>query len=109
MGSMFHKCISLTEIDLSSFDTKSVANTAAMFEQCTNLKTIYVKEYDSTNNTGWTTSAITSSYNMFFNCANIMGENGTKYDIAYRDATYARIDTAETPGYLTNINDKPGE
>ena len=46
---------------------------------------------------------------MFFNCANIMGGNGTKYDVTYRNATYARIDTAETPGYLTNINDKPGE
>ena len=80
-----------------------------MFEQCTNLKTIYVKEYDSTNNTGWTTSAVTNSTNMFLNCNNIVGGNGTKYNATYKDATYARIDTAETPGYLTNINDKPGE
>ena len=79
---------------------------AAMFQQCTNLKTIYVKEYDSTNNTGWTTSAVTNSTNMFLNCNNIVGGNGTKFDTTYKDAIYARIDTAETPGYLTNINNK---
>ena len=106
MQGMFHSCRSLTEINLSGFDTKSVTNTVAMFQQCTNLKTIYVKEYDSTNNTGWTTSAVTNSTNMFLNCGNIVGGNGTKFDTTYKDATYARIDTAGTPGYLTNINNK---
>ena len=43
---------------------------------------------------------------MFLNCGNIVGGNGTKFDTTYKDATYARIDTAGTPGYLTNINNK---
>ena len=106
MQGMFNSCRSLTEIDLSDFDTKNVTNMTFMFMLCTNLKTIYVKEYDSTNNTGWTTSAVTNSTNMFLNCGNIIGGNGTKFDTTYKDATYARIDTAETPGYLTNINNK---
>ena len=106
MQGMFNSCRSLTEIDLSDFDTKNVTNMTFMFMLCTNLKTIYVKEYDSTNNTGWTTSAVTNSTNMFLNCGNIIGGNGTKFDTTYKDAIYARIDTAGTPGYLTNINNK---
>lgn len=52
---------------------------------------------------GWTTESVEDSDNMFANCWNIVGGNGTTYDEAYTDATYARIDTAETPGYLSSI------
>lgn len=31
---------------------------------------------------------------------------GTTYNDSYTDKTYARIDTADTPGYLTDIVDK---
>ena len=44
---------------------------------------------------------------MFRGDNNIIGGNGTTYNSNYIDATYARIDTAETPGYFTNIKDKP--
>ena len=43
---------------------------------------------------------------MFWNSKEIVGGNGTTYNSSYLDATYARIDTEETPGYLTNILDK---
>ena len=63
-------------------------------------------EYDGTTNTGWTTSAVTSSGSMFSGCTSIVGRNGTTYNSSYTTATYARIDTEEEPGYFTNILDK---
>ena len=41
---------------------------------------------------------------MFYNCSKLVGGNGTVYDSSNTDATYARIDTAENPGYLTKKN-----
>ena len=35
---MFNNCLNLTNIDLSSFDTKNVTNMSAMFYECSNLK-----------------------------------------------------------------------
>ena len=77
-----------------------------MFYQCHKLKTIYVKQYDATTSTGWTTAAVTNSAVMFGECTSIVGGNGTTYSSSYTTATYARIDTEEEPGYFTNILDK---
>ena len=38
---------------------------------------------------------------MFLDAKNIVGGNGTTYNNRYTNATYARIDTEETPGYFT--------
>ena len=38
---------------------------------------------------------------MFEDCKKIVGGNGTTYNSSYTDKTYARIDTASTPGYFT--------
>ena len=78
-----------------------------MFQNCSSLTTIYVSEFNSETNTGWTTSAVTNSGNMFSNCTKIVGGNGTTYNSSYVDKTYAVIDKTGTPGYLTNIKDKP--
>ena len=72
-----------------------------MFNECRALETIYVSEYNSTTGKGWTTSAVTSSSYMFSGCNKIVGSNGTTYDSSKTDATYARIDKTDTPGYLT--------
>ena len=106
MFGMFGICSGLTTLDVSNFDTSKVTNMQYMFTRCTKLKTIYVKQYDGTTNTGWTTSAVTSSDGMFEFCPNLTGGNGTTYSSSYTTAIYARIDTAETPGYFTNILDK---
>ena len=106
MRGMFCDCSGLTTLDVSKFDTSRVTDMQYMFTRCTKLKTIYVKQYDGTTNTGWTTSAVTSSDGMFELSPNLTGGNGTTYNSSYTNATYARIDTAETPGYFTNILDK---
>ena len=68
------------------------------------LTTIYVSEYNSTTGKGWTTKKVTSSSWIFYGCENLVGGNGTKYNSSYIDKIYARIDTADAPGYFTKKN-----
>ena len=60
-----------------------------------------ISKYNSETKKGWTTENVISSSEMFKSCIKLVGGNGTKYNSSYQDATYARIDTAENPGYLT--------
>ena len=107
MQTMFSGCMALTTLDLSGFNTINVITMRTMFNNCKALTTIYVSEFNAETSTGWTTTAVTNSTSMFSNCTNIIGGNGTTYNNNITDKTYAVIDTAETPGYLTNITDKP--
>jgi surface protein len=50
MSGMFYNCSSLTELDLSNFNTSSVENMGHMFQGCTSL--------ESLNLSGWTTKSI---------------------------------------------------
>ena len=86
--------IGLTTIDLSDVNISNVTNTSMMFAGSTSLTTIYV------SNT-WNTDSITTSGGMFGGCTSIVGGNGTAYDDSKLDKEYARIDTSNTPGYLT--------
>lgn len=65
-----------------------------MFYSCSKLVTIYADD-------GWSTDCVKYSTSMFSSCTALVGGNGTVYNSSYTDATYARIDTAETPGYFT--------
>ena len=92
---MFHGCSSLTSLDLSSFNTAKVIYMDSMFDGCSNLSTIYGGD-------GWTTDALKSSTNMFYNCTSIRGGMGTTYDANHVDAAYAHIDGGlSNPGYFT--------
>ena len=104
MSYMFRDCTSLTELDLGNFNTYKVTNMYNMFKGDNQLRTIYVKEFDYETNEGWTTEAVTDSENMFQDCSNIVGQNGTVYASAHIDKEYARIDKEGQPGYLTNKN-----
>ncbi len=106
MANMFAECKELTELDLIKFNTIRVSNMQEMFAGNQKLKKIYISKYNEQDQTGWTISNVTSSNNMFIGCNNIVGANDTIYNLNYTDATYARIDTEEEPGYFTNIKDK---
>ncbi len=103
---MFNKCSSLTELDLSSFTLKEKSDTAYMFSTCGKLGTIWVGD-------GWDAEKITSSAKMFENAVSLKGQNGTAYSAANMTGTYAVVDTAKTPGYLSYKKytppDEPGE
>ena len=93
MSNMF-EFANLTTLDLSSFDTSKVTNMKRMFYAMSKLKSIYVSDKFITDN-------VTSSDYMFDSTGNLVGGNGTAYNSSYIDKTYARIDTASTPGYFT--------
>ena len=84
----------LKTISLTGWDTSSAKITSSMFVNCSSLKTIKVSN-------SWTMSNVTNSSGMFYGCSSLTGGNGTTFDSGHIDATYARIDTASTPGYLT--------
>lgn len=102
---MFYQCNQLTELDLSMFNITTNENATVdmqeMFYQCSKLKTIYV----SPDN--WSTDRVTIHSNMFNGCSVLVGGNNTPYNSSHKDKEYARIDTPDTPGYLTDIADKP--
>ena len=65
-----------------------------MFDHCESLKEIIVSDQ-------WKLYDMSKTYEPFTGCVNLVGGNGTKYDEANNSAEYARIDTPDTPGYLT--------
>ena len=81
-------------LDLSSFDTRNVTNMKEMFYNSWHLNTIYVSDKFVTTN-------IINSIDMFYNNLNLIGGNGTVWDINHIDKGYARIDTVDMPGYFT--------
>ena len=95
LGRMFYNCESLTSLDLSKFNTDKVEDMGYMFAYCDNIQTIYVGE-------GWNTSNVTASNNMFADCHNLVGGQGTKYDDSHINVEYAHIDGgSDNPGYFT--------
>ncbi len=93
MSNMFSGC-GFDSLDLTSFDTSNVTDMSGMFNESTRLIEITAGEK-------WDTAAVTNSENMFNNCYCIKGGNGTTYDSGHIDKEYARIDKAESLGYLT--------
>ena len=103
MTSMFENCSKLVSLDLSTFDTSSMQNTAMYdsFNGCISLHTIYVSNL-------WDVSNHLSGMHIFGNNYSLVGGNGTPFDSAKTDKSVAIIDgTDNQDGYLTDIADKP--
>ncbi|MBR3521177.1 MAG: BspA family leucine-rich repeat surface protein [Prevotella sp.] len=94
MSAMFQNCSKLTELNLANFRTDKVTKMSSMFQDCTKLTTIYVSKL-------WSAAEVGTSSNMFDNCQNLKGGNGTTFTAGSTNKDYARIDAAGTPGYLT--------
>ena len=97
MYTMFFNCEAMETIDLIGFNTENVKSFAAMFAYCKNLSTIYVSEE-------WSTRSATEygKADLFTECANLVGGNGTHFDEDCTTASYACIDGGPSaPGYLT--------
>ena len=104
MNDMFRYCSKLTSLDLSNFDTSNVKEMRFMFASCSELKTIYV------NSSKWSTKNVTIDSNMFYNCTNLVGSAGTKYNYSNKDdKTYAKVDGGTSdPGYFTEKQQQTG-
>ena len=104
---MFNGCNSLVTLDISSFNTANVYGMGYMFAYCNKLKTIYVGD-------GWTTAAVNMddswySSGLFAGSNKLYGSKGSSVrELGVTDATYARIDGgADAPGYFTKVGDEP--
>ena len=58
---MFDYCSNLTSIDLSNFDTSNVTNMSCMFNNCSNLTSLDLSNFD--------TSKVTNMSRMFYCCS----------------------------------------
>ena len=67
-----------------------------MFSGNSNLQIIYVSNK-------WSTAAVTNSNNMFYDCASLVGGQGTTWNSSNpKDKTYAHIDGGPSnPGYFS--------
>ena len=83
----------ITEVDLRNLITTNVKACDALFLDCTNLKTIY--------DAGNFNDKAGEGKEMFLNCINLVGGNGTPYDAHYTNLKYAHIDVQGNPGYFT--------
>lgn len=87
--------MSLTSIDLSSFDTRKVTTFVNMFVNNKSLKTIWASDY-------FVTTSADQTKSMFGSCGNLVGGAGTVFDADKATVAYARIDGGPgTPGYFT--------
>ena len=64
MDYMFDGCRSLTSLDLSSFNTKNVTSMRAMFYGCSSLTNLDLTSFNTTN--------VTSMCEMFYGCSSLM-------------------------------------
>ena len=95
MSFMFWGCTNLKSLDLTSFNTAKVTKMPSMFYYCNHLETIIVGD-------DWSTAAVTDSEDMFYNCASLVGGQGTTYDASHVDKAYAHLDYGTSnPGYFT--------
>jgi len=69
---MFSGCSKLSNIDLSSFDTKNVTNMSHMFSGCCNLTNIDLSSFDTKN--------VTNMIGMFFFCCNLANIDLSSFD-----------------------------
>ena len=89
-GGTFEYCTNLKELDLSSWDTSRATNMSYMFFRCNQLEKIYAS-------TSFVTTYVSNSTNMFNNCNEITGGNGTVFDENHIDQEYAWIDGRVDP------------
>ena len=94
MSFMFAGCSSLTRLDISTFNIKSLTNAVGLFANCSQLERIYCDE-------DWSASEkLTESEYMFQGCTSLKGSDGTTLDANHLDKEYARIGSGSNPGYF---------
>lgn len=91
----FTACTALVGFTLAGLDCSNITDLFYTFSGCTALTTIYVdKNFASPG---------LSSSGTFYNCKSLVGGAGTAFSSNAINATYFRVDSASTPGYLTQL------
>ena len=71
MRSMFSFCMNLTKLDLKNFNTSNVTDMGYMFCGCSSLTKLDLKNFDTTN--------VTRKENMFYRCDNLHNDIKNKF------------------------------
>ena len=72
MSSMFSSCSNLTTLDVSNFNTSNVTNMGYMFNNCSNLTTLDLSNFNTSN--------VTNMYAMFESCSNLTTLDLSNFD-----------------------------
>ena len=97
MSSIFEN-LTVSKLDLSSWNTLKIFDASRMFNGCANLTTITVDPNI------FITTGFMGSGDMFLGCTSLIGEAGTIYDPTKTNREYARVDNPpDEPGYFTSI------
>ena len=72
MSHMFQYCSGLINLDVSNFDTSNVTDTSLMFNDCSDLTTLDVSNFD--------TSKVTNMYGMFSSCSGLTTLDLSNFD-----------------------------
>lgn len=72
LNGMFRGCVSLTELDLSGFNTENVTSMESMFSQCSSLRSLDLSSFN--------TSKVIGMNLMFFNCTNLESIDLSSFD-----------------------------
>lgn len=91
----FSLCQGVTELDFTGLDPSSLTSLCCCFGGCNALMTIY------TDSTWPLPLGGVSGTQVFYNCQNRVGGNGTAWSSSNVGYSYFGIDAAEMPGYLT--------
>lgn len=95
MSATFAYGVGLKVIDIPTFDTRLVEEFPHMFGSCHELETIIAGP-------NFVCQPSSNSPNMFLDCFNLVGGNGTTYNGSKITGEMAHIDTTENPGYFTS-------
>lgn len=94
MNHTFQGCVALTRVDFGAMDATGINGCISAFSGCAALATIGA-------DVGWAFHQSVASSGTFSGCTSLVGGAGTTFSAGHTNSDYFRIDTATTPGYLT--------
>lgn len=93
MANMFYSCTKLETLDLSSFATPNMTSMRSAFQNCKNLKTIYVTS-------AFTTDKVTEGSYAFAGCVNLPNYNSDKTGVEMAHTGEGGYLTAATASWV---------
>ena len=72
MSNMFYNCKTLTELDVSNFDTSNVTTMKSMFYNCSSLASLDASNFNTSN--------VTDMSTMFYNCSSLASLDVSNFD-----------------------------
>ena len=88
MSELFHWCYTITEIDLTNFDTSTVTNMMDMFAECTSLTSINLSNSNTPN--------VETMHGMFWGCYSLRSLNLKSFDTSKVTKLFAMLRGCES-------------